>query len=351
MKRSARWLVAVSAITMSVMGAQAAQAAGTSAGTTITNTVTVDYKVGSIAQTTKTATNSFKVDRKVNVLVETQDSTTVQVTPGQTQVATKFKVSNLSNAALDFALSSAQLTGTTAKHGGTDTFDVTITGIYLDSNGSGVFDSGDQAVTYLDELAADGSKIVFVVANVPLGLGTGDVAGVTLKATGREGGTAGSMGAALSETSSSNPMDVETVFGDSAGAADAARDAAHSDGDDYTVLAAALTVAKTSRVVSDPVNGTSSPKAIPGAVIEYCIAVSNGAGSAAANTVTVNDPVPANMTYDSSFGIKVNGSVDASGVCSVGTAGGTYASNTVSGSLSNLAAGDTKTLYFRAVID
>lgn len=350
MKRSARWLVAVSAIAMSALGAQAAHAAGTSAGTTITNTVTVDYKVGTISQTAKTATNSFKVDRKVNVLVETQDSATVQVTPGQAQVATKFKVTNLSNTTLDFALTAAQLSGTTAKHGGTDNFDVTISGIYVDTNNSGVFDSGDQAVTYLDELAADGQKIVFIVANVPLSLNTGDVAGVTLKATGFEGGGSGSQGSALGETTNADPMAVETVFGDAAGVSDGARDAAHSDGDDYTVLAAALSVAKTSRVVSDPVNGTTSPKAIPGAVIEYCIAVSNATGSATANTVTVTDPVPANMTYDSTFGIKINGSV-ASGVCSGGSAGGGYASNTVSGSLSNLAAGDTRTLYFRATID
>ena len=350
MKRSTRWLVAVSAITMSALGAQSAHAAGTSAGTTITNTVTVDYKVGTISQTAKTATNSFKVDRKVNVLVETQDSATVQVTPGQTQVATKFKVTNLSNATLDFGLTAAQLTGTTAKHGGTDNFDVTIAGIYVDTNGSGAFDSGDQAVTYLDELAADGNKIVFVVANIPLSLATGDVAGVTLKATGYEGGGANSQGAVLGETTNVDPMQVETVFGDAAGVNDSLRDAAHSDGDDYTVLAAALTVAKTSRVVSDPVNGATSPKAIPGAVIEYCIAVSNGSGSATANTVTVTDPVPTNMTYDSSFGIKVNGSV-ASGVCSGGSTGGDFASNTVSGTLSNLNAGDTKSLYFRAVID
>ena len=121
---------------MSALGTQSAHAAGTSAGTTITNTVTVDYKVGTISQTAKTATNSFKVDRKVNVLVETQDSATVQVTPGQAQVATKFKVTNLSNTTLDFALTAAQLSGTTAKHGGTDNFDVTISGIYVDTNNS-----------------------------------------------------------------------------------------------------------------------------------------------------------------------------------------------------------------------
>ena len=48
------------------------------------------------------------------------------------------------------------------------------------------------------------------------------------------------------------------------GAADAARDAAHSDGDDYTVLAAALTVAKTSRVVSRAVDPQARGKALGG---------------------------------------------------------------------------------------
>lgn len=56
-----------------------------------------------------------------------------------------------------------------------------------------------------------------------------------------------------------------------------------------------LLVSKTSRVVSDPVNGTTNPKAIPGATMRYCLLVTNG-GSATATGVSVSDPLPAATT-------------------------------------------------------
>lgn len=57
-----------------------------------------------------------------------------------------------------------------------------------------------------------------------------------------------------------------------------------------------LVFAKTSSVVSDPTNGTTNPKAIPGAVIRYCLRVTNS-GSATATSVAINDAIPATMTY------------------------------------------------------
>src|SRR3546814_17398613 len=78
-------------------------------------------------------------------------------------------------------------------------------------------------------------------------------------------------------------------------AGDAARDGSHSDNDDYTVQTATLAVTKTSRVISDPVNATTNPKLIPGAVIEYCISVANS-GRPAAPSVVITDPVPGPLT-------------------------------------------------------
>ena len=58
----------------------------------------------------------------------------------------------------------------------------------------------------------------------------------------------------------------------------------------YTTLA----VTKVSSVISDPVNGTSNPKAIPGALIEYLITVSNtGSDNTDGNTVIITDDAPA----------------------------------------------------------
>lgn len=58
----------------------------------------------------------------------------------------------------------------------------------------------------------------------------------------------------------------------------------------------AITVVKSSSIVSDPQNGTTNPKAIPGALMNYTVTVTNtNAGTADAATTTVTDAVPANM--------------------------------------------------------
>ncbi|GEM_PF-335761 len=55
-----------------------------------------------------------------------------------------------------------------------------------------------------------------------------------------------------------------------------------------------LSVTKTSAVISNPVEGTTDAKAIPGALIEYLITVANtGQAAVDAGTVTVTDDVPA----------------------------------------------------------
>ncbi|MCY1673102.1 hypothetical protein OVA07_19020 [Novosphingobium sp. SL115] len=352
MTHRSKLLGAAGILALAVLGANPAHAAGTTAGSTITNTVSVAFQVGGISQTGTSASDTLTVDRKVNVTVAEVGTTTTTVSPGQTSAVTTFSVTNSSNAVLDFALTGLQQTGGTAAHSGTDSFDVTNVRIYRDANANGIYDSGtDTLVTYLDELAADGTATVFVVSDVPLSLATGSVAAVTLTATGREGGASGSTGAALVQTTGGNTAGMDTVFADGAGATDSARDAAYSAKDDYTVLAAALSAAKTSRIISDPVNLTTNPKMIPGATIEYCIAVSNASGSATATSIDVNDPLPANITYDSAYGIKTNGTV-VSGVCQADGAGsGTFASNTVSGTLASVAAGETKTVLFRATIN
>jgi uncharacterized repeat protein (TIGR01451 family) len=62
-----------------------------------------------------------------------------------------------------------------------------------------------------------------------------------------------------------------------------------------TVALPNLTVVKASTVYSDPFNGTTNPKAIPGSLVTYTVAVSNtGAGPVDNNTVIIVDPIPAN---------------------------------------------------------
>lgn len=59
-----------------------------------------------------------------------------------------------------------------------------------------------------------------------------------------------------------------------------------------------LLVMKSVSVISDPVEGTTKPKSLPGAVMEYKIQVSNnGAGPADTDSLVITDPLPANTKF------------------------------------------------------
>ncbi len=65
----------------------------------------------------------------------------------------------------------------------------------------------------------------------------------------------------------------------------------------FNVNTAALTYTKTSSVISDPVNGVSAnAKMIPGALVRYCLLVSN-AGPLSATGISQSDTLPVNITY------------------------------------------------------
>jgi len=348
MKRTSQLLGAVSAVALIAMSSAPALAEGTRAGTTITNSVTVNYQVGGISQSAETASDSFVVDRKVNLNVVFNGGT-VNVTPGQDQAVLSFDVTNLSNQTLDFELSTALNAGTAAN--------ISNFVIYLDANGDGILDAaeiGAGPITFLDELAEDETVKVIVVADIGLGAINGDIFDVVLSAEAHEGGTVGTLGAAIVQTTGANTAGVDTVFADGAGATDTPGDAIFSAVGDYLVQGAEVDVAKVSRIISDPVNGTDNPKAIPGAVIEYCITVANGAGGSTATNVTVTDDLPSDVSYLGGFGIFVDG--DAS--CEAGVTGGSFdagagagGADRVSGSLSDVAGGQTRSLYFRVTID
>ncbi len=349
-------LVGTSAVALVALASAPAYAAGTASGSTITNTATLNYTVGGVAQTAIQANNNITVDRKVNLTVVEVGSATTSVVPGQTGAVTTFTVTNTSNATIDIGLAATHQSGGAAPFaGGNDNFDVTGVKMYIDhatSGTAGVYDPGvDVEVTWLDELAADASKTVYVVADVPIARVNNDISAIILTGTAKASGGTGTEGAVITATAGANTAGVDTVLADAAGSGgDSAYDGKHSAKDDYKVSAPVLTVTKLSRPISDPVNGTTNPKMIPGAVVEYCVTVSNAAGGAAAAGVVITDPLPAQTTYVSAFGVYEGGSV-ASSVCSGGTNTGTEASGTITGTIGALTAGQTKTVYFRATIN
>lgn len=66
----------------------------------------------------------------------------------------------------------------------------------------------------------------------------------------------------------------------------------------FFVNATALEVTKSVTSKSDPVEGTTQPKAIPGSVIQYSVLVqNNGVGAVDSGSLTITDPIPTNTAF------------------------------------------------------
>jgi len=285
-----------------LLGMVAANAAGTAAGTQIDNSATLSYQVSGVNQTAVASnTDSFLVDNKIDFTVAHQDTAAVTVVPGQTSAVLTFTVANNGNKVQDFSLSS--LANDNNPFGETDTFDATNVQVFVDSNGNGVYDSGTDTATFIDELAPDTNVTVFIVSDIPSTQVDGDVAEYTLIAQVAQGGSAGSQGADITSDNSGtadNAMTEEIVFADAAGANGStdggAKNGKHSDNDAYKVVTAKIDVTKTSCVIWDPVNTSTNPHRIPGAVVRYAIDVNN-TGSADATSASLSDTLSGNLTY------------------------------------------------------
>ena len=343
-------LLSASAVMAVLVATSVPAFASTTAGVDVNNTVNVTFEVGGVTQTPPPpATDTFKVDRKILfTITEKTPVGTTAVSAAQTGAITSFTLTNTSNDILDFSLTPSNILNGSAAPRGTDAFDLTGLLICEDNDNNNVCDAAAAATLTIDDLAQDtGTTTILILGDIPASATNGQIGGVTATAT-----ALNSNGTAISESDDTDVNDaavVETIF------ADTGRDGIEAADDDYTVSAAALDVVKISRVVSDGVSA-SNPKAIPGAVVEYCISVNNAPGAATASNINISDIVPTNTTFVGGS-ILVDGTVANHGLathtCTGGSAGGSYASGTttVTGPLSNIAGGTARALIFRVTID
>jgi len=354
---------AITATTLSLVMSSAAQAAsGTTAGTSVTNSASVAYTIGGVAQTPVSSnTASFLVDRKINLTVAQVGGQATNVTAGDTNAAVAFTVTNNTNAVQDFRLIAAQQSNLVSTLlGRSDNFDVNNLRVFVDSNNNNSYDVGVDTATYIDELAADASITVFLVADIPSsGLPTtSPTAGVVLSAVAAAGGTGGSLGADLAASLlADSATTVDNVYADAAGAIDALRDGRFSALGEFDVGSASLEVTKTAITISDPLNLAVLPKAIPGAVVEYCIQVKNS-GSGTASSLAITDAIPVKTTYVA--GSLVVGGTTTLGVCNIDGSSVTDANDSDAGqfdgtnvkaTISTLASGSTRTARFRVTLN
>jgi len=316
----------LASVAVLAFASNSAFAAGTAAGTDIDNTASITYSVGGTTQepiesseagnstpgTGNGTATTFKVDKKVDVLVTA--GTNVNVVPGETGASITFTVLNEGNSTEDFDLVPTQVG----------------TGDDFDTSGCTVVSPASPV-----NLAADASATVTVPCDIPAAGGAvtnGADSFVDLEA---------SINGVTETVGADTAAGVEVVFADDTGTATdgADRNGSHSATSTYVINTADITVAKTSAVISDPFNGTTNPKRIPGATIEYSIVVSNAVGASTATGIVISDVVPSDLTIVSttiSGGTSTTASAAGQNVTSAGF---------------DLAAGESATLVITATIN
>ena len=305
-----------------------ALAAGTVSGTDINNLSKLTFSVGTVPQnaicsspTGNSTSNgdtgaaacvtgsngavvtTFKVDNKVNLSVLEVGGAVTSVVPGSTNQVTTFSVTNLGNTAQGYTLAAANQTAASAVIlAVADSIDVSNVRVFVESGANAGYQPLEDIATAILTLAPDATVTVYVVADVPVTATNGQQANVTLTATTTTTGTA----TAVLETTGANTAGVDIVFADPATTelgfvgTSALRDAQGTARDAYRIASAVISVSKTATPICDPFNGSTNPKNIPGAAVQYSITITNAAGATASATLSqIADALDvANLTFD-----------------------------------------------------
>jgi len=313
-------------------------AVGTGAGTVISNTATLNYSLFGTPVVPISDTVNFTVDEIIDVVVTWQDGANVPVVSPDTDRVLTFLVTNIGNGSEDFSfVVDNAIAG--------DQFDPNNARIYID-NGNGVFDGlGTEAQYFvgvneptLDANATD-AVVIYVVNDIPAGFFPllPDTGISNLEAS---SATAGAPGSATG-----------TVL---AGAGDGGVDAvvgptqaqANVNGV-YEIQSFAVAIVKSNSVISDPTGCAIAPcSPIPGAVVRYTLVVNVG-GIGTAENLIITDLIPAEMTYNP--GTITHDAVGKSDIADADEA--TFALNTVTVDLGNVAAIATHTITFDVTIN
>jgi uncharacterized repeat protein (TIGR01451 family) len=316
-------LAAVSATAL----AAPAHAAGTAAGTTISNVATATYDLPSGGMgTIQSNTVTLKVDELLDVTVAWRDPSDVLGGSGALAQVLSFTITNGGNGTESYTL------GTVASLGGDD-FDPAITAIVLDTNGNGAYDAGVDTVyipgTNDPQLAPDQSTTIFLLSTLPLAANDGNRGRAQLNATSKKGtGTPGTSFAGLGQGGGN------AVVGATGGKSLA-------DGW-YKVQKAAVAFVKTA-AVADPFGGATH---VPGATITYTLAATiSGTGSLA--NLKVTDGIPAGTTYSAGSITLDGGALTDAADADAGSFSGTG----IAVNLGTVASGATRTITFKVKIN
>ena len=304
----------------------AAEAAGTAAGTTISNTATATYDdPGGTTLMTPSNTVDILVDELLDVTVATADPGDMQAPPAGTNQVLSFTVRNNGNGSEAFRLTPNSTVGG-------DQFDPTTTSIVID-NGNGVYDPGIDVVYTPGSndpiVAPDTSVKIFILSTIPGGAVDGSRGIVTLTA------------AAVTGTGAPG-----TSFpGQGQGGGDAVVGSSGADSVDqgaYVVQNATVALVKSATIL-DPFGGAES---VPGAIITYTL-VATITGSGTLSNLSIGDVIPTGTAYrPGTITLQGSGLSDAADADA-----GEFASSAVAVRLGALPGGTTRTVTFKVRIN
>ena len=290
----------LSMVAIMALSTMAVNAAGTDYNVDITNSATLSFEVGSVAQDTVTSNeDTFKVDRKVDVVVATSDTANIVVVPKiNTTSDTKpltFTVTNESNGRQDYILSASNLaTGAATKDAGeTDSVDFATDLKVCDDD---TCSNGDLSNTNI-QFSEGESKTYYIFADIPSNASDEDRGSIALTATAVDDDSTTVM--TDDSATADNKTAVDIVFAEAAGDAanDAQYDGKHSALSAYEVVTATIALVKDSCVVEDGITSDDSKaKRIPGSTVRYTVDIDNS-GSADTESATLTDTLQDDLTF------------------------------------------------------
>ena len=320
--RQAYRLVLCSAAAIAALTSTNAYAAGTLAGTDITNIATATYDVSGTPVDIQSNPVVIRVDELLDVTTASTDPGDVTTANGALNVVSSFRITNTGNGPEAF-----RLTPNVANGG--DDFDPTLSQVVLDTNGNGVYDPGVDTVyvagTNDPLLTPDQSLVVFVLTNVPASQSNGDRAQVQLTAAAVTGTGAPGTTFAGAGVNGSNAVVGST--------------GADADASGFLAVQAASVALVKSATVLDPFGGTTS---VPGSIITYTL-VATVSGTGTLSNVVISDPIPASSQFvAASMTLQAAALTDA-----VDADQGNFNGTRISVALGNVPSGQTRTVTFK----
>jgi len=311
---------------LTLAGAQA-QAAGTNAGVEITNTASLNYAVNGQDQSIS-AVAKVDVDLRLDFKLTTNNTAiqTSSLPDAATEIeVADIKIKNDSNAptTYEIAIADKAINQVAKLYGATDdttdNFNLTSPNFSVVATGGAQVAVSGSTIT-ITKLAEDASTDITISVDKASFQGTLNGASVsifdfTAKATQAFDNDDAAIDVA-SQSSGAKDTDLSTV---QVVYADADRNNSESVSEGLSLTLPYFPtdptdptdptkngLIKTNTVVWDPLNGATNPKAIPGAVVEYKLAVRN-LGTTAATDLVVVDNIPADTTYCTSVQPGANG--------------------------------------------